>query len=78
LVMLYHLEDPEETFELHYFPVTRRLTETVGRLGDFLHRDERLVSDQAAVHREPTNPRERGLRRSADGQFGRAPRPPSA
>ncbi|TSD59550.1 hypothetical protein FFI97_004290 [Variovorax sp. KBS0712] len=54
LVMLYHLKDPDETFELHYFPVTKRLTETVGRLGDFLHRNERLVSDQAAVHRELT------------------------
>lgn len=54
LVMLYHLKDPDETFELHYFPVTKRLTETVGRLGDFLHRNERLVSDQATVHRELT------------------------
>ncbi|MES2634902.1 MAG: hypothetical protein V4669_18170 [Pseudomonadota bacterium] len=54
LVMLCHLKDPDETFELHYFPVTKRLTETVGRLGDFLHRNERLVSDQAAVHRELT------------------------
>lgn len=52
LVMLYHLKDPDETFELHYFPVTKRLTEIVGRLGDFLHRNERLVSDQANVHRE--------------------------
>lgn len=54
LVMLYHLKDPDETLELHYFPVTSRLTEIVGRLGDFLHRNERIVSDQAAVYRELT------------------------
>jgi hypothetical protein len=54
LVMLYRLKDPEETVELHYFPVTKRLTDTVGRLGDFLHRNKRIVSGQAAVHRELT------------------------
>lgn len=52
LVMLCHLREPDETLELHYFPVTSRLTEIVGRLGDFLHRNERIVSDQTAVHRE--------------------------
>ncbi|WP_326538484.1 hypothetical protein [Pseudorhodoferax sp.] len=54
LVMLYHLEDPAETFQLNYFPVSKRLTETVGRLGDYLHRNERIVADPAAVHSELT------------------------
>lgn len=54
LIMVYHLEDPAETFQLNYFPVSKRLTEIVGRLGDFLHRNERIVSDQEAVHRELT------------------------
>lgn len=54
LVMLCHLKDPDETLELHYFPVSSQLTEIVGRLGDFLHRNDRIVSDQAAAQRELT------------------------
>lgn len=39
-----HLQlfDPTEVIAFQYFPVTDRLMESVGRLGDFLHRNARI------------------------------------
>ena len=53
--LVYHLKVPDEIFELHYFPVSKRLTEIVGRLGNFLHRNDRLVLDPMGVQRELTS-----------------------
>jgi hypothetical protein len=52
LVMLYHLKEPDESIELHYFPVSKRLQEIVMRLGAFMHRNERFLTEAEGAHAE--------------------------